>query len=112
MSESDWWYVTFSPRSEELRLYKLVRNLTMSNSTIKASSSIHLVAEQFIFDVMIGVSERGSQDVSNGTNFASYLAKLFSDIARIAYGGNSDQNCHKTGKKGILSVKIQHVYEP
>ncbi len=39
---------------------------------------MHLLAERFIFwGVMIGFSERGSKDLSNGTNVASSLADFF-----------------------------------
>jgi hypothetical protein len=51
--------VSISQRSEELRFYNLVRNLTISNPGLKAVRSklqMHLLAERFVFlRVMISV---------------------------------------------------------
>jgi hypothetical protein len=66
--------VSISQGSEELRLYNLDWNLTISNPGLKAVQyfKMHLLDERFIFRGRLsGFSERGSQNLSNGTNVAS-----------------------------------------
>jgi hypothetical protein len=80
--------VSISQKSEELRVYnRWFRIWHFQTPALKRYLQMHLLGDRFIFwGWRAGFSERGSQDLSNGTNFISSLANSFSVFTSIVYG--------------------------